>query len=121
MPLINQLIHFIDSSPTAWHAAANVKRRLDQEGFVALDEASSWKLKPSHGYYVVRSGSIIAFRLPKSPIRQALCLAAHTDSPGLKLKPSGQYVVGDVQLLHFEVYGAPILATWLGREHYIAG
>lgn len=121
MPLINQLIQFIDSSPTAWHTAANVKKRLDQEGFVSLDETEHWKIKPGSGYYVIRSGSIIAFRMPKSSIKQAICLAAHTDSPGLKLKPSGQYVANEQQLLHFEVYGSPILPTWIGRELYLAG
>ena len=59
-----ELIDFIDKSPTAFHAAHNIADTLAKKGFTELDEAKPWKLEKGKGYFVRRNlSSVIAFRL----------------------------------------------------------
>lgn len=47
--------------------------------------------------------------------------AAHTDWPCLKLKPSPEVALGRYGKLNVEVYGSPILSTWMDRPLSMAG
>lgn len=114
--------HFLDSSPTAYHACYSMQRALDKKGFIKLQEHSKWSVKLGAKYYVTRNdGSLIAFITPLKKPEKALLSCAHTDSPALKLKPNGEYIVEGMTMLHFEVYGSPILPSWIGRDLYLAG
>ena len=118
-----QLLSFLDQSPTPFHATANLKALLDDNGFVALCETDKWQLKPDKSYYVTRNdSSIIAFRMPgaaeKSGIRM---IGAHTDSPCLKLKPNSLYKAHGYWQLGVEVYGGVLLNPWFDRDLSLAG
>ena len=91
---IQDLLDFIDASPSPWHAVATAAERLNQKVFEALNEAESWQLKTGGRYFVVRSGSIIAFVVgQKSPVSSGFnMVGAHTDSPGLRLKPNAAFI-----------------------------
>lgn len=117
------LLAFIDASPSPWHAVANAAERLSQQGFEALNEAESWQLKTGGRYFVARSGSIIAFVIgQKSPITSGFnMVGAHTDSPGLRLKPNAAYSSDNLIRIGVEVYGGPILATFADRDLSLAG
>ena len=67
------LLDFIDASPSPWHAVDTAVQRLSKHGYRALDESQAWQLKAGLGYYVVRGGaSIIAFHLgQKNPMKPA--------------------------------------------------
>src|SRR5512140_2153875 len=84
------LIAFVDRSPTPWHAVAETCRRLGEAGFRALPEADEWSLAPGDRRLVVRGGSVAAFVVGGEPVPTAgfRIIAAHTDSPNLRLKPS---------------------------------
>src|SRR5699024_6634185 len=84
----DDLAAFITASPSSYHAAAEVARRLDDEGFTPLAENEEWPTQPG-GYYVLRDGALIAWLQPASagPTTGFRVLGAHTDSPGFKLKP----------------------------------
>lgn len=118
------LLHFIDASPSPWHAVETCKSRLAAAGFTALHETEAWQLQPGHRYYVTRGdASIIAFTLgtqalPESGLR---IVGAHTDSPGLRLKPKAAYGGSGLVRIGVEVYGGPILATFTDRDLSIAG
>ena len=47
--------------------------------------------------------------------------AAHTDWPCLKLKPSPEVATGHYGKLNVEVYGGPILNTWMDRPLSMSG
>ena len=118
------LLDFIDASPSPWHAVDTAVQRLSQHGYSALDESQAWQLKAGLGYYVVRGGaSIIAFYLgQKKPNETGFRLVgAHTDSPGLRLKPKAAYASDDLIRIGVEVYGGPILATFTDRDLSVAG
>ena len=118
------LISFIDHSPSPWHVVATVRERLDAKQFIQLNEAEPWQLTPGDSYYVIRDdSSIIAFTLGQQPLEQNgfRLIGAHTDSPGLRLKPKAPYQKGSLHQLGVEVYGGPILATFTDRDLSLAG
>ena len=118
------LLDFIDASPSPWHAVHTCEQRLQAAGFSRLEESERWTFKPGGKHYVVRAGSsIIAFivggkSLPDTGLR---IIGAHTDSPGLRIKPKPAEEVGGMVRLGVEVYGGPILATFADRDLSLAG
>lgn len=119
--LIQDLMSFLDSSPTSWHAVKNLAKTLKDHSFTELNEADKWNLKPGHCYFVKRQGSISAFILPKKNLERVSIIASHTDSPGFKLKPNPEIRRHQSILLSVEVYGAPLITSWLNRDLGIAG
>jgi aspartyl aminopeptidase len=116
------LLKFLNNSPTAWHAVANCVYDLKKEGFKELKEDEAWKIKPGGCYYVVRNGSsICAFVVPQKKPLSLRVVASHTDSPSFKLKPNAEFYKENMLMLGLEIYGAPMLASWLNRDLGIAG
>lgn len=120
--IIQDLIAFLESSPTAWHAVEVASRKLTEAGFRELAEEEEWNLLPRHSYFVKRNGSsLCAFITPASLPKRLRLLASHTDSPALKLKPQCEIRKLDSLLLGVEVYGSPLLTSWFNRDLGIAG
>ncbi|MCX8049861.1 MAG: M18 family aminopeptidase [Methylohalobius sp.] len=118
------LLRFIDASPSPWHAVARMIEWLEEEGFCGLDERESWRLEACGRYYVLRDdSSLIAFVLGTDPLPEAgfRLVGAHTDSPGLRLKPNPAHAAEPMLRLGVEIYGSPILATWTDRDLSLAG
>jgi aspartyl aminopeptidase len=118
------LIDFIDASPSPWHAVASAEARLLAQCFTRLEEGARWQLAPGGRYYVVRGGaSMIAFVLGSGALAETgfRIVAAHTDSPGLRLKPKAAIASDGLARLGVEVYGGPILATFTDRDLGLAG
>ena len=118
------LLNFIDASPSPWHAVHTVEQQLIAKGFSRLDETKAWQLTAGERYFVSRGGaSIIAFTLGKQPLVETgfRIVGAHTDSPGLRLKPQAAFASENLIRIGVEVYGGPILATFTDRDLSIAG
>ncbi len=119
-----ELLDFIDASPSPWHAVSSIESRLLEQGFVRLHEHEPWQLKQGGRYFVSRKdASIIAFRMGEKPVNESgfRIVGAHTDSPGLRLKPKAAYATDGIARLAVEVYGGPILATFTDRDLSLAG
>lgn len=118
---ILDLRDFIEASPSSFHAAHEAGRRLAAAGFTQLAESEAW---PVHGkFFMIRDGAIMAWIVPKTATATTAfnILGAHTDSPSFKLKPkptTGRF--GWLQA-GVEVYGGPLLNSWLDRELQFAG
>ena len=119
----DSLIDFVMASPSSYHAAAEVARRLEEAGFTRADETITWQEDLPRRGYVIRDGAIAAWALPESlPAGAGMrIVGAHTDSPALKLKPAAALVRSGWQLINAEVYGGPLLASFLDRELGLAG
>jgi aspartyl aminopeptidase len=123
-PHIKDLMSFLDNSPTSYQAAGNIEKVLLDKGFVKLEETEPWKLAPGKKYYVIRNQSaVFAFVLGKKKPHQTgfKISASHLDSPGLKIKCGGDKTERNNTKLAVELYGGPIVSTWLDRELSIAG
>ena len=115
------LIQFLNDSPTPYHAVSCMVAKLQAAGFKPLNESDTWQLKPGEKYYVTRSGaSIIAFTLGK-PELGARMVGAHTDSPCLKVKPQPEISNQSYFQLGVEVYGGALLNPWFDRDLSLAG
>lgn len=114
---VADLAAFIAASPSSYHAAAEAARRLDEAGFVRLEETDAWSAAEQRAY-VVRDGAIIAWVAPEQagPTTPFRILGAHTDSPGFKLKPKPTTGSHGWLQAGVEVYGGPLLNSWLDRE-----
>ena len=117
------LINFVDASPTPWHAVARGAELLSAAGFTELGEEASWPLAPGAGFYLIRGGALVAFRVGRvSPTERGVRLVgAHTDSPNLRLKPCPDVARSGVRQLGVEVYGGALWYTWLDRDLGVAG
>lgn len=120
-----ELMDFIYNSPSAFHAVETIKNELSKENYIELNEGEKWNLEHNKSYYVTRNGSaLIAFKTgSKSPQEAGFKLiGAHTDSPSFRIKPNPEMVSeGSYVKLNTEVYGGPILSTWMDRPLGIAG
>jgi len=119
--MLEDLQRFLESAPTSWHAAQEIGNRLAAIDFTPLEEDEKWELEGGAKYFVQRGGSVCAFAVPLQKPSKFVLIASHTDSPALKLKPNPEVQEGNMTLLETELYGSPILATWLSRDLAIAG
>src|SRR5690242_2476033 len=114
---MDDFLKFLKTSPTVYHAAEEVISRLQRAGFSELKEKDPWKIQPGKGYYVVRDESLVtAFKTPLKTPKRAMLLATHLDSPGLALKPNPESICQNIGQLNTEIYGSPLLHTWLDRD-----
>lgn len=128
-PLLNaefnqQLLQFIQASPTAFHATETLSSLLRSANFEPLNEADAWHLQAGKRYFVTRNdSSIIAFVYGKNALLETgiRMLGAHTDSPCLKVKPQPELYRKNYFQLGVEVYGGALLAPWFDRDLSLAG
>ncbi len=118
------LLRFLDHSPTPFHAVDNLTAILDKAGYQRLDETDVWKISEPIKAYVIRNGSsLIAFSLNGEPIADTgfRMAGAHTDSPCLKVKPQPEINKSGYLQLGVEVYGGVLLNPWFDRDLSLAG
>ena len=114
------LFAYIAQSPTAFHAVEQTAQRLEAQGFEQLQEHQAWQLKPGGRYFVTRNqSSLIAFVMPKQAGAGWRMTAAHTDSPGFKVKGTSQKA--GFTMLDTEGYGGMIRSAWMDRPLGVAG
>ena len=90
-----ELLDFLQKSPTAFHAVENIKKELNKDGFVELLEGKPWKMAPGGKYYVTRNNSsIIALKVGSNLENYSFNVAAsHSDCPTFKLKENAELEV----------------------------
>ncbi|NNE20007.1 MAG: M18 family aminopeptidase, partial [Myxococcales bacterium] len=121
---VQDLLQFIDRSPTPFHAVAETVARLEAQGYRRLDEAEAWEVDRGDKVYVVRGGgSLAAFHMGTAPAPEAgfHLVGAHTDSPNLRVKPNPELKKAGYGQLGIEPYGGVLLHTWLDRDLSLAG
>lgn len=121
---INQLLEFIYLSPTPYHAVKNIEELFLSKGIKKLKESDNLSFSPQDKFFISRSGeTILAVELGRFPLHEtgAIIIGAHLDSPSLRLKPISFYREGEYGKLSVEIYGSPIIATWVDRDLGIAG
>jgi aspartyl aminopeptidase len=119
---IQDLGAYVSASPSSFHAAHEAGRRLVDAGFVRLDELEPWEGGAGR-FFIIRDGALIAWVVPEGagPATGFNILGAHTDSPSFKLKPKPTTGAHGWLQAGVEVYGGPLLNSWLDRELQLAG
>lgn len=118
-----EMLHFIENSPSCYHVVENFSGMLEKAGYQKLNETEPWQMKKNGRYYVTRNGSsLIAFQIPDGEIRNFQITASHSDAPCFKVKESPDVEKdGHYLQLNTEKYGGMILAPWLDRPLSVAG
>lgn len=116
------LCEYVDESPSPFHACQTAARELESAGFTHVEETAAWPSEPGR-HFVVRGGSLVAWNTehadsPATPFR---VVGAHTDSPNLHVKPLPDVCRAGWQLLGVEVYGGPLVNSWLDRDLGLSG
>ena len=119
----DDLADFVAASPSSFHAAAEVARRLIDAGFRQLSESEAWPAQAGGRFLVVRDGAVLAWVVPKDAgaATGARIFGAHSDSPAFKLKPRPTTGSHGWLQAGVEIYGGPLLNSWLDRELRLAG
>ena len=120
--MISNFLEHIDACPTAHHVVDRAASILRQNGInqVALDAGFTTQ-HLQHGF-VSSGGTIIAWKNAHSIAGNGIrIVGAHTDSPGLHIKPNPDTRILNWHQLQVEVYGGPLLNSWLDRDLAIAG
>lgn len=120
---MEELSTFVKNSPTPYHVVSNAIAMLHESGFSPLTLEQDWSSLSAGAYYVKPGdGNLFAFVLPKHRKWNGFrVLGAHTDSPNLRLKPNPAYEYGGYAQLGVEIYGSPLLNSWLDRDLSLAG
>ena len=83
-----ELMEFLASSPTPFHAVRQMAEQLSAAGFVYLREDDSWRIDQGGRYFTTRNdSSIIAWTMPAGETLLETgfrMVGAHTDSPCLQ-------------------------------------
>ncbi|MFG2131014.1 M18 family aminopeptidase [Streptomyces sp. NPDC048751] len=126
----DDLMTFLAASPSPYHAVANAAERLEKAGFRQVAETDAWDAETSAasatgtgGRYVLRGGAIIAWYVPEgaAPHTPFRIVGAHTDSPNLRVKPLPDSGAHGWRQVAVEIYGGPLLNSWLDRDLGLAG
>ncbi len=120
---MQDLINFLDNSPTAFQATHNIKEELLKNGYIELDEKKIFDIEKNNKFFVKRNdSSLIAFNVGKNLESASLKIcASHCDSPTFKIKPNSTFYENGYLKLNVEVYGGAIYYPWLDRPLSIAG
>ncbi|MFB7673558.1 M18 family aminopeptidase [Kitasatospora purpeofusca] len=118
----DDLIAFLGTSPSPYHAVASAAERLEKAGFRQVLETDAWD-GVAGGRYVVRGGALIAWYVPagagpETPFR---VVGTHTDSPNLRVKPIPDTGTAGWRQVAVEIYGGVPLNTWLDRDLGLSG
>lgn len=111
---------FIDASKTPFHAVNHSAFRLKEAGFTPLNLRSKWNLRVGGRYFADYGTAIAAFRIASKDGGFHI-VGSHTDSPAVAIKPKAVIKDNGYVKLNTEIYGGPILNTWLDRPLSIAG
>ncbi|MGW1025479.1 M18 family aminopeptidase [Streptomyces sp. NPDC002577] len=118
----DDLMSFLAASPSPYHAVASAAERLEKAGFRQVSETDAWD-GSTGGKYVLRGGAIIAWYVPEgaAPHTPFRIVGAHTDSPNLRVKPLPDTGAHGWRQVAVEIYGGPLLNSWLDRDLGLAG
>ena len=118
-----ELLNFIEKSPSCFHVIENMKEELLNDGFVELKEQEKWKIEEGGKYFVTRNGSsIISFKVPCKDFKGFQIISSHSDSPSFKIKENPEMNVDNHYVkLNVEKYGGMLCAPWFDRPLSVAG
>ncbi|KAJ0103488.1 hypothetical protein Patl1_05902 [Pistacia atlantica] len=122
--IVGDLLDYLNESWTPFHATAEAKRLLIDAGFDLLNENEEWELKAGGRYFFTRNmSSLVAFAVgEKYTVGNGFyVIAAHTDSPCLKLKPKSASSKAGYLMVNVQTYGGGLWHTWFDRDLSVAG
>jgi len=120
--VISKFLEHIDACPTAHHVVERAASILGTSGINQVSLDSGFTTEHLQNGFVSSGGTLIAWKNAHSIAENGIrIVGAHTDSPGLHIKPNPDTRTLNWHQLQVEVYGGPLLNSWLDRDLGIAG
>ncbi len=120
----HELLNYITKAVSPYHAVKEGCNLLRQAGFQELDIQATWELQRGGAYFVRPfATTLFSFTVGQELTKQNgfHIAAAHTDHPCLHIKPDAELPKKPYERVNVEIYGGPILNTWLDRPLSAAG
>lgn len=119
-------VQFLRRGVSHFHVVKDCCERLSSSGFKRVSEKMAWseEVKPMGKYFFTRNESAVVAIAVGGKYQQGngfSIVAAHTDSPYLRLKPISKITSNGYCQLGVEAYGGGIWTSWLDRDLGIAG
>lgn len=125
-----EFFDFMNRSVSNFNAVQTIANILEANGFTRLSEADeAWGVAPRARHYVIKNDSaIFAFIAAADPKAPFHIIAAHSDSPGFRIKPNPEIPVSNCSggndlmvKINTEVYGGGIWQSWMDSPLGLCG
>ena len=115
------IVNFIESSTCAFTCVETIKKELINHKFKEINEADYLQKLP-HKFFITRNdASIIAIELPSKKTDIFSIITSHTDTPGLLLKPNGNFIKENYLKYNIMPYGGLLNYGWLDHPLSLSG
>ena len=121
---VQKLFEYVSAGTSAFHVIDHSKKVLTEAGFTELKLKETWNLERGGRYFCVPfDTTLYAFTIGENcDLSNGIHIGgAHTDFPGIKIKPNPEIFAHGHMQLNTEVYGGPILNTFFDRPLSLAG
>ena len=121
---VQKLFEYVSAGTSAFHVIDHSKKVLSEAGFTELKLKETWNLERGGRYFCVPfDTTLYAFTIGENcDLSNGIHIGgAHTDFPGIKIKPNPEIFAHGHMQLNTEVYGGPILNTFFDRPLSLAG
>ena len=131
------LLAFIDASPSPYHCVAEAARRLERAGFEAASagaqaadsaahpatDPATWNggVRAVNRGYVRSGGALVAWSCGADALGRLRLIGAHTDSPNLRIVPRPDSDSAGFSQLSVAPYGGLLANSWLDRDLGLSG
>lgn len=119
-------VQFLRKGCSTFHVVKECCESLSANGFKRISEKAQWgkSVEPMGKYFFTRNeSSVVAIAVggKYEPGNGYSIVAAHTDSPYLRLKPISKIQSNGYCQLGVETYGGGIWSSWFDRDLGLAG
>ena len=121
---VQKLFEYVSAGTSAFHVIDHSKKVLSEAGFTELKLKETWNLERGGRYFCVPfDTTLYAFTIGENcDLSNGIHIGgAHTDFPGIKIKPNPEIFAHGHMQLNTEVYGGPILNTFFDRPLSLSG
>lgn len=119
---VEGLIKFIDKSMTAHFAVKNMEDLLVENDYTELKLEEEFNLNGKKFYVRIDDTALLAINIGDKKLEDGFkIIGSHTDSPTFRIKRNHVMKSAGNVILNTEVYGGPILYTWIDRLLSAAG
>ncbi len=115
------LMKFIRNSTCSFTCVEEIKKVLNENGYIELFESNIDDIKTNKFYITRNDASIIAVEIPNVKSDSFMIVTTHTDTPALLLKPNCAYTKENYLKINAMPYGGLLDFGWIDHPLSLSG